>query len=445
MDEKGFLIGLLKRARRIVPVRSWKRGDIRGALQDGSREFITLIAAVSAAGRRCPPGIIFSSESGDLLDTWLEDMHLDHEDERAYVAASVNGWSSEDLGLAWLIQFERDTRDGYASRLLILDGHGSHLTDKFIDYALEHRIWLAIFPPHATHILQPLDVSLFGPLAIAYDRNIDNVLIASGGIASITKRSFYGLFWPAWMAAFTDANIFSGWRRTGIRPWNPSLITDELRASLETSDSEDDITDVPHNSQELRAFVRTAKLETPSINQQSRLLNTIEHLAAERDIMQHDNEQLRTSLRTQSKKKSSYQHMGLPDADDPKYGTFFTPQRVKERRDALQAKKDEEAARKSARVAALALAKSKRLQVAEEKAQKQTDAAVARATRAAEKAAAKELAKAQREAKRTNAQTRKRKHSPIERKRSDDLIDPSLRTDVAAVPDGRNEEEAVTG
>lgn len=210
MDEKGFLIGLLKRVRRIVPVRSWKHGNVRGALQDGSREFITLIAAINAVSRRCPPAIIFAPKSGDISDTWVEEMDLEDESKRAYVATSVNGWSNVELGLAWLIQFEHDTRDGYASRLLILDGHGSHVTEKFIDYALDHCIWLAVFPLHATHILEPLDVSLFGPLATAYDRSIDNKIMSSGGIASITKRSFYGLFWPAWKTAFIKSNILSG-------------------------------------------------------------------------------------------------------------------------------------------------------------------------------------------------------------------------------------------
>jgi hypothetical protein len=53
-------------------------------------------------------------------------------------------------------------------RLLILDGHGSHYTLDFLEWCHKRRILVAIYPPHSTHRLQPLDVSLFRPLATYY-------------------------------------------------------------------------------------------------------------------------------------------------------------------------------------------------------------------------------------------------------------------------------------
>ena len=38
----------------------------------------------------------------------------------------------------------------------------------FIKYCDDNRILLAIFPPHATHTLQPLNICMFKPLATAY-------------------------------------------------------------------------------------------------------------------------------------------------------------------------------------------------------------------------------------------------------------------------------------
>jgi hypothetical protein len=72
--------------------------------------------------------------------------------------------TNNELGLAWLEQvFDHPTKAKARRewRLLNLDGHGSHLTSDFIDYCDGNRILLAIFPPHATHSLQPLDVVLF--------------------------------------------------------------------------------------------------------------------------------------------------------------------------------------------------------------------------------------------------------------------------------------------
>ena len=46
-------------------------------------------------------------------------------------------------------------------RLLILDGHGSHVNLDFVNLADKHRIAIAVLPPHSTHRLRPLDVGIF--------------------------------------------------------------------------------------------------------------------------------------------------------------------------------------------------------------------------------------------------------------------------------------------
>ena len=59
--------------------------------------------------------------------------------------------------------------------MLILDGHASHLSTTAIEFSLASNIILLCLPPHATHILQPLDVGLFAPLASAYKKNIYSI------------------------------------------------------------------------------------------------------------------------------------------------------------------------------------------------------------------------------------------------------------------------------
>jgi hypothetical protein len=57
-------------------------------------------------------------------------------------------------------------------RLLLHDGHGSHLTMDFITLCNENKIILAVFSLHATHKLQLLDVVLHGLLSRAYKGNV---------------------------------------------------------------------------------------------------------------------------------------------------------------------------------------------------------------------------------------------------------------------------------
>ena len=65
---------------------------------------------------------------------------------------------------------------------------------KFIDYYDSHRILLAIYPPHATHTLQPLDICLFRPLSQAYSDQLVKFMDECQGFSSITKRDFFRLF-----------------------------------------------------------------------------------------------------------------------------------------------------------------------------------------------------------------------------------------------------------
>ena len=82
-------------------------------------------------------------------------------------------------------------------RLLLVDGHGSHLTEEFLEYCHRHKILLGIYPPHSTHTLQPLDVVMFKPLSTAYSKELTTYLHNGQGLAGIKKGDFFHLFWKA--------------------------------------------------------------------------------------------------------------------------------------------------------------------------------------------------------------------------------------------------------
>jgi hypothetical protein len=58
MDEKGFMIGVLSKMRRIFSRQLWETKAASVAIQDGNRDWITLIAAVCADGSHLPPSLI---------------------------------------------------------------------------------------------------------------------------------------------------------------------------------------------------------------------------------------------------------------------------------------------------------------------------------------------------------------------------------------------------
>src|SRR5271170_5668291 len=97
-DEKGFLLGMAHALKCIMTLNALKLGRIMGASQDGSREFLSLLACICADGTKLPPALIYKGESADLLDSWVADFSAGDE---AYFAATSNGWSCNSLGLQW--------------------------------------------------------------------------------------------------------------------------------------------------------------------------------------------------------------------------------------------------------------------------------------------------------------------------------------------------------
>ena len=216
--------------KRIVPRKHLESKKTLGKNQDGSREFISLLAAVCADGTALVPALIYQGDTYDLQDTWLED--YDHSSEKAYFAVSKKGWTNEDLGYFWLSEFfELATRSkaGYAKHLFVIDGYSSHVNMKFIDFCDQNGILLSILFPHFTHRLQPLDVVIFSPLATAYSKQIDAFIQSSCGFGCITKHAFWSLFRDAWKSALISSNVYAGFSAIGICFFKPSKVFQQLQ------------------------------------------------------------------------------------------------------------------------------------------------------------------------------------------------------------------------
>ena len=74
----------------IVSQDALKKGKLLGAQQDGSREFISLLACISAAGKCLPPLLIYKGESHDIMNTWLEDFE---EEDKAWFVSQNDSYS----------------------------------------------------------------------------------------------------------------------------------------------------------------------------------------------------------------------------------------------------------------------------------------------------------------------------------------------------------------
>jgi hypothetical protein len=59
MDEKGCMLGILTRSKRVFSRRLYEEGKIKAHIQDSNREWITLLACICADGSALAPALIY--------------------------------------------------------------------------------------------------------------------------------------------------------------------------------------------------------------------------------------------------------------------------------------------------------------------------------------------------------------------------------------------------
>lgn len=148
---------------------------------------------------------------------------------------SNNGWTTDEIGLRWLQNLfipSTNSRTRSRFRLLILDGHGSHLTPQFDRICTENDTIPLCMPAHSSHLLQPLDVGCFAVLKRAYGRFVSD--LARVGYNHIDKFDFLDDYQHARLEAFRPNIVQNSFGATGLVPIDPERVLLKLNISLRT-------------------------------------------------------------------------------------------------------------------------------------------------------------------------------------------------------------------
>jgi hypothetical protein len=141
----------------------------------------------------------------------------------------------------------------------------------FITFCNESKMILAVFPPHATHKLQPLDVVLYEPLSGAYSQELTAYLHNSQGLLTVKGGDFFPLFWAAWTSSFTTANILSSFKNTGVIPMDPDMILRKFKSATPEQDQSSNLYEVEASSswRQVHELIVSAVKDTASRKQNS--------------------------------------------------------------------------------------------------------------------------------------------------------------------------------
>ena len=186
----------------------------RVSADDKSR--LTVVSCCNAAGYTIPPMVILDRKR-------LPPEFSIGEVPGTIYGLSSNGWMDSELFDLWFrhhfLAYAPPTRPV----LLLLDGHSSHYNLITIEKAAKEDVIMFCLPPHSSHINQPLDKGVFGPLKRYWRQECHNFLVQNPGRV-VTRHEFSQLFSKAWCNAMSMTNIMGGFKTTGIFPLSREVL-----------------------------------------------------------------------------------------------------------------------------------------------------------------------------------------------------------------------------
>lgn len=227
VDETG--ISNVQRNSKILAPKGQKQV---GKCTSGERGSITtVINAFSASGNYVPPFFIFKRKrmNQQLMTGGNCDM---------VASISDSGWITGKLFVDWLHHINSYVKPSIDSpMLLILDNHESHVSLDAYEFCRKNWINLLSLPPHSSHRMQPLDLTFYGPLKNAYNKECESYMMNHPG-RGITAFEIVGLFTKAFNRTANIEKAASGFRAAGIYPFDSERFNELIAVSTQSQAEE---------------------------------------------------------------------------------------------------------------------------------------------------------------------------------------------------------------
>lgn len=226
------------------------------------KENITCTYAVAANGNYIPPLITFKDSFSNLVAA-------------ATASGSVganfgfnqtqSGWMKGDAFYYFVTQHlnPRWIEMGIQRPIvLVVDGYSGHHSLKLYRWCYENDVKLVVLYPNSTHILQVLDVAVFGPLKAAYTE-LYQKWKCDNPDKMFNEVEFVKLLKQTNDAVIKEDTIVNGWRSTGLQPFDfknmdTTRLTKTPGSSGSTPKSSMKVQSVENGLDEYRAIAQLA-------------------------------------------------------------------------------------------------------------------------------------------------------------------------------------------
>lgn len=197
--------------------------------------FLLSILIGNAAGRKTPPLVIFQGKRlpNQIKQILPNEWHCDISD---------SGWINCDIFYnyvsrifySWLQKNEISP-----PVVLFVDGHISHRSLKLSEFCLQNQIVLVSFLPNTTHICQPMDVAVYGPIKRKWSSTLREFRNANAELSRLPKDMFCDLLNRTVNDVYTPELLKNAFVTTGLYPFDVANFNFSKLPQIEQTEEND--------------------------------------------------------------------------------------------------------------------------------------------------------------------------------------------------------------
>ncbi|XP_049947042.1 uncharacterized protein LOC126452454 [Schistocerca serialis cubense] len=204
-----------------------KRGSkYSGNICNSSKSSISVMLAGNAEGEVLPPFVVY--KLAHLWSTWTENGLIGY-----LYSHSPSGWFDSNTFSEWFTKLMLSRlKKLVGKKVVICDSLFSHLTTYVLALCGENNISFISLPANSTHITQPLDVTFFGPMKLAWRKVLTEWKSSRQGFkGTVLQKQHFPFLLKRLMVIVgknSAKNLMADFQKCSIYPIN----VDEILCSL---------------------------------------------------------------------------------------------------------------------------------------------------------------------------------------------------------------------
>lgn len=215
-DETG--VSLCPKTGKVLAPKGYK--NVYTVKRGNEKDTVTVLIMMTSSGKICPPLVVFpyirppKAVVENMPEGWV-------------IGKTETGWMRSDVFYEYIANdFNNWLTENNIKKPIILfvDGHKSHMSMPLSEFCDENDIILYALPANTTHIMQPADVSVFGPLKQEWKNTLRKWQSRPENLnKTVTKTNFCKVFEECLNKEMTQT-IRNGFRKCGLFPFNVEAV-----------------------------------------------------------------------------------------------------------------------------------------------------------------------------------------------------------------------------